>query len=380
MNNPKGGLNNFTSWSQKVNRNVTNSSSSSKPENVFEYNSYNSTVYPKRGQEVRKEIPASVTTMSTHQGLTLLELQNKIIASRQENVKLKQFLIQKQNQKKSEVESHYQRQKQVDLNLAQAQQFLSRQDMSDELSSPLYPPLPDKLAEKNKSNHSLKESVNIQPQNNTNRVNSPHSINNYIKSEMESMEAQSVDIDRMSNRSKTPQVRKNRNRNKVEDENITNELKNFANLMNKVVIDENSSNNTMMTSTENNKDVEEKLLMEEKRKRKEARENVASFLEAKSFNKMPLWRHKLLGINDPPVEQILKGKALFRLLVRIVLDLYVKPFMLVRKKRLDRKVFDSSDMSKKLLLFMDGCDGWLAKAVRTPLLSVLQVCIFVHVC
>jgi hypothetical protein len=88
---------------------------------------------------------------------------------------------------------------------------------------------------------------------------------------------------------------------------------------------------------------------------------------------MPLWRHKLNGRPDPPKETILRGVRLFRLVVRAVLLVFIKPNLSILKRKLNARENERKDLQKSLKLVAESFDDWLGKLVQLPVSSVAQV-------
>lgn len=88
---------------------------------------------------------------------------------------------------------------------------------------------------------------------------------------------------------------------------------------------------------------------------------------------MPLWRHKLNGRVDPPKESILKGARLFRLVVRSLVLLIIKPLVQNLKRKLTLRERQRKELQKSLRIVSSSLDDWLGKIVQLPLSSVTQV-------
>lgn len=88
---------------------------------------------------------------------------------------------------------------------------------------------------------------------------------------------------------------------------------------------------------------------------------------------MPLWRHKLNGRMDPPKEAILKGVRLFRLIVRSLIMLFIRPIVTSLKHKLALRERQRKEFQKSLRIVSGSLDDWLGKLVALPVTSVTQV-------
>lgn len=88
---------------------------------------------------------------------------------------------------------------------------------------------------------------------------------------------------------------------------------------------------------------------------------------------MPLWRHKLNGRMDPPPEAILKGARLFRLIVKSLLMLIIKPIVQSLKRKLSLRERQRKELQKSLRIVAGSLDDWLGKIVQLPVSTITQV-------
>jgi hypothetical protein len=119
----------------------------------------------------------------------------------------------------------------------------------------------------------------------------------------------------------------------------------------------------------------EKNDQENRQRKKDARALLESMLENNSkihqFRK-PLWRHKMEGNLNPNPDELLKGKALFRVAVYMVIFAYTGPYLEWKRKKLASREKETNELNKALTVFADSCDTWVAKSIEMPLLSITR--------
>jgi len=136
--------------------------------------------------------------------------------------------------------------------------------------------------------------------------------------------------------------------------------------------DLNSNSNLEPGKSEASIQEKSKKKAEDKKRRQELKSRIDSLLQSTVHEKKPLWRHKLKGNHNPLPEHIMKGKQLFRVVGRMVLDFYVKPMLSLQLKQQLRKHLDADALYKNILLFLDSCGIWIGRAVKLPISSIIQ--------
>ena len=118
----------------------------------------------------------------------------------------------------------------------------------------------------------------------------------------------------------------------------------------------------------------EEIRREEQIRRQEMKSKIHNLLSRNNDTyRMPLWRHRLAGEKSPSPDAVMKGQQLFRMAALLVLYFYVKPRMSVHKRKQSRKNAEAESLLKNIMLFLDACGGWVGKAVKVPLASIVQV-------
>jgi len=110
----------------------------------------------------------------------------------------------------------------------------------------------------------------------------------------------------------------------------------------------------------------------DKASREEAKNRIRKIMRRaeKRLQKMPMWRHRLKGVNDPPPESVLKGKALWRVIAKSVICMFVRPKLAIQKRRKKFRNEEQRELEKDLSVFSDYFSGLLARQVKVPLSSV----------
>lgn len=245
----------------------------------------------------------------SNQLLALHEVEKRLLRAREENVKLKQYAIQRHLQKQSDQTQYKQRQKSLQNNIDKVNSHLQSDSRLDNESN--------KIVETSNNEYDLNglsapQSASGNGKRNGQSSDTPINLEKKVESNNPENEQSETTI---------PKQRKGKLKKVENDESkdITDQLKDFANEVTNAV-DVAKKNNVSddalneNTTKDNERREKEKMLLEEMNRRKEARSNIASLLEEKEFFMIPLWRHKLNGNFNPPPEQILKGKQLFRLI------------------------------------------------------------------
>lgn len=94
---------------------------------------------------------------------------------------------------------------------------------------------------------------------------------------------------------------------------------------------------------------------------------------ANSVILMPLWRHRRNGIMNPPPDKILKGKRLFRVIVKSLLGMFIRYSVVSYKVKLEMREKERQALTRALNIYSESMDDWLAKLVSMPLSSLQQV-------
>jgi len=114
---------------------------------------------------------------------------------------------------------------------------------------------------------------------------------------------------------------------------------------------------------------------EENQKKEVAKKRIKSLLERKPTGRVELktlWRHKLDGLTDPPASKILKGCALFRVLAKSIIAMYIRPQLAIRKRKIAFRDREAKDLNQTLILYSEAVSMWLGKIVRIPINSLEQ--------
>lgn len=90
------------------------------------------------------------------------------------------------------------------------------------------------------------------------------------------------------------------------------------------------------------------------------------------LNAMPRWRHHINGVLNPPSHLVIKGKRLWRLVVRGLLLLFIKPLVSSRKKKLQKKLDQEEELAVSISGCKDSCEEWLGRVVKLPLSTAVQ--------
>ena len=109
----------------------------------------------------------------------------------------------------------------------------------------------------------------------------------------------------------------------------------------------------------------------ERNKENEVKKKLRHILkkEGKGASRMPLWRHKLAGNNNPPPELVLKGKHLFYVVARGVIVLIVRPQLSIDKRKRESKKKFKAELNRSLIFYGGICDKWMAQNLKTPINS-----------
>ena len=104
----------------------------------------------------------------------------------------------------------------------------------------------------------------------------------------------------------------------------------------------------------------------------EAKQRIRKLMKRaeRHHQKMPLWRHKLKGVSNPPPEAILKGKALLRVVVKAVIVILLRPMLLTRRLRAKVRDKEEEDFDRDLKAYIDHYSGLVGKQVKVPLSSL----------
>ena len=114
--------------------------------------------------------------------------------------------------------------------------------------------------------------------------------------------------------------------------------------------------------------------LHELKKRNLLKERIKNLVKSRSTSTymMPRWRHRLLGNSDPPTELIMKGVVLFRAIVRMVINLFIRPMIVVRDRNRATRVSEMSDLSRTMYAYFDHLNAWVGKLCKVPITSLVQ--------
>lgn len=118
------------------------------------------------------------------------------------------------------------------------------------------------------------------------------------------------------------------------------------------------------------KDVKKKQSVDDRQKRRERALSILSQYQQNRIERFPLWRFKANGVQNPPKDQLIGGKRLFRVIVLSMIGIFIGPSHAINKRRNMSKPKESADFERTLTLFMDACGAWIAKLIRVPLASI----------
>lgn len=133
------------------------------------------------------------------------------------------------------------------------------------------------------------------------------------------------------------------------------------------------------------KQAKESKIKESKKTKKENRERIEALLQQKDGNnnkdgetkepviRLPLWKHKLQGNRRPPKEQILKGKALFRVIAMSILGIISYPQVSIKRKKLQFYDHNKRKFAQTLQIILGTMEEWMVKVVQLPITSIVTV-------
>lgn len=112
----------------------------------------------------------------------------------------------------------------------------------------------------------------------------------------------------------------------------------------------------------------------ELRKKRELKERVRSLLgrHERDDEMLPLWRHRLKGVHDPPARLVLKGASLLRVIVQSLILLVIKPHKHILNRKLGSRKAEKQFLHKNLLLYTTSLDHFVCRCVRIPLMSLMD--------
>lgn len=108
--------------------------------------------------------------------------------------------------------------------------------------------------------------------------------------------------------------------------------------------------------------------------RDEAKNRMRKLMQRaeKHFQKLPLWRHRLKGVRDPPPEAVLKGKALFRGIAKAVICLLLRPKLTILRRRAQFRAKETAELAKDMVAYSEFVCAWLGRTAKVPLSSAEQ--------
>ena len=113
-------------------------------------------------------------------------------------------------------------------------------------------------------------------------------------------------------------------------------------------------------------------VIQDKKKRNFIKESIRNKLNQNISFPMPLWRHKLAGNFDPPIEQIMKGKALFKAVANLIINVIIRPKLAIKNRQLQAKSSEMNKLKETLILYIDETCKWLRPHVKTPISTLVH--------
>ena len=108
----------------------------------------------------------------------------------------------------------------------------------------------------------------------------------------------------------------------------------------------------------------------ELKKRNYLKEALRQQISQKKVFKMPLWRHKLAGQDNPPQELVMKGKSLFKAIAVMIINIVVRPWLALREKQEKIKASEMDKLMKTMLLYIEPTSQWIGKRTKIPVISL----------
>lgn len=134
-----------------------------------------------------------------------------------------------------------------------------------------------------------------------------------------------------------------------------------------------AQNNALLENTESKvKEDSHDDEVHERKKRNYIKEMLKNQLNQRTLFCMPLWRHKLLGNPNPPPDFVMKGKAMFRCIVNMIICVFIRPMIAVRERNLRQREGARSDLMRTLNMYIDPTSAWIGKIIRIPVSSLVQ--------
>ena len=113
-------------------------------------------------------------------------------------------------------------------------------------------------------------------------------------------------------------------------------------------------------------------VIQDKKKRNFIKESIRNKLNQNISFPMPLWRHKLAGNFDPPIELIMKGKALLKAVANLIINVIIRPKLAIKNRRLQAKSSEMNELKGTLILYIDETCKWLRPHVKTPISTLVH--------
>jgi hypothetical protein len=138
-----------------------------------------------------------------------------------------------------------------------------------------------------------------------------------------------------------------------------------------VFVDDTS--NLLQKETSESLSKDQKAQKAQREESKQNRQNIESLLKKQNATmRLPLWRHKLAGILNPPKSQIIGGSRLFRCVVLSVIAMIIRPSLTISGRELKRMQTFRKEFDKTLIIVLESISDWLGKIVQLPITSIVQ--------
>jgi hypothetical protein len=137
--------------------------------------------------------------------------------------------------------------------------------------------------------------------------------------------------------------------------------------------------------------LEKRKKLELKKQRNEERQRIESLLDNNNNNnpnasprtkakdkdrsrknqKQPLWRWKGAGITEPDPNLIMSSGSLFRAVVKSVIGIIIRPQLEIYKRKSQRKEVNKRDFARSLQVIIETLQDWMGKTMQLPISSIV---------
>jgi hypothetical protein len=137
--------------------------------------------------------------------------------------------------------------------------------------------------------------------------------------------------------------------------------------------------------------LEKRKKLELKKQRNEERQRIESLLDnnsnvnpnasprtkakdrdrSRKNQKQPLWRWKAAGISEPDPNLIMSSGSLFRAVVKSVIGIIIRPQLEIYKRKSSRKEANKRDFARSLQVIIETLQDWMGKTMQLPISSIV---------